>query len=61
MDKDQVVNMMLESFISDNRMMGAGNGMPEDEVEKFIEQSKPSIIYMLSNAYDKLVENKILQ
>lgn len=61
MTKDEAVAMMLESFNQDNRMMGAGSGMDEAEVEKFIEQSQPSITYMLSNAYDKLVEKNLLK
>lgn len=60
MTKDEAVELMLESFNSDNRMMGLGNGMAEDEVDKFIEQSQPSIQYMLSNAYDKLVQKGLI-
>jgi hypothetical protein len=60
MTRDQAVELMLESFNNDNRMMGAGSGMDEAEVEKFIEQSQPSLTYMLSNAYDKLAEKGLI-
>lgn len=52
--------MMLESFLSDNRMMAQGSGMPEDELEKMEEKSRPSIEYMLGNVYDLLVTKQLI-
>jgi hypothetical protein len=60
MSKEEVVKMMLESFLSDNRMMAQGSGMPEDELEKMEEKSRPSIEYMLGNVYDLLVTKQLI-
>jgi len=60
MSKEEVVKMMLESFLSDNRMMAQGSGMPEDELQKMEEKSRPSIEYMLGNVYDLLVTKQLI-
>ena len=52
--------MMLESFLRDNRMMAQGSGMPEEELQKMEEKSKPSIKYMLENVYDLLVTKQLI-
>ena len=61
MSKEEVLNIMLESFVNDNKMMAMGSGMAEEEIEKFMERSLPSIEYMLSNVYDLLVEKQIIK
>jgi len=60
MSKEEVVSMMLESFLNDNRMMAQGSGMPQDELEKMEEKSRPSIEYMLGNVYDLLVTKQLI-
>ncbi len=60
MSKEEVVSMMLESFLRDNRMMAQGSGMPEEELQKMEEKSKPSIKYMLENVYDLLVTKQLI-
>jgi hypothetical protein len=60
MTKEEVVNMMLESMEQDNRDMCERSGMPAEEAEKFMDQSRPTIVYMLDNIYSKLSEKGIL-
>jgi hypothetical protein len=60
MTKEEVVNLMLESMEQDNREMCERSGMPKEEAEKFMEQSRPSIVYMLDNIYGKLSEKGII-
>jgi 2-oxoglutarate dehydrogenase E1 component len=40
-------------------LIGRGDITPE-EAEKFIEQSQPSIVYMLNNIYDKMKEASLI-
>jgi len=44
----------------DNRQMCERSGMDMEEAEKFMEQSLPSIEYMLDNIYTKMSEQGIL-
>jgi len=60
MNKEEVVKLMLESMEQDNREMCERSGMPAEEAEKFIEQSQPSIVYMLNNIYDKMKEASLI-
>jgi hypothetical protein len=60
MNKEEVVKMMLDSMEQDNREMCERSGMPAEEAEKFMEQSRPSIVYMLNNIYDKMKEANLI-
>lgn len=60
MNKEEVVKMMLDSMEQDNREMCERSGMPAEEAEKFMEQSRPSIVYMLNNIYDKMKEASLI-
>jgi hypothetical protein len=60
MNKEEVIKMMLESMEQDNREMCERSGMPAEEAEKFMEQSRPSIVYMLNNIYDKMKEASLI-
>jgi hypothetical protein len=52
--KTETVAFMLESLNSENRAICLQNGMPEDEIDRNIEQSQQSLNYMLNNIYDKM-------
>lgn len=54
MNKDEVVALMLKSINDDNRSICEQGGMPEDEINKQIEQSQPALHIILSNMYDKM-------
>jgi hypothetical protein len=60
MTKEEVLKLMLDSMEQDNRQMCERSGMALEEAEKFIEQSRPSIEYMLDNIYTKMSEQGIL-
>ena len=59
MDKDKVVEIMLDSFNEDTRMMCQQYGMSEEDIENKIQESQMSLVFLLSNAYDKLDELKV--
>lgn len=61
MEKSEVVQVMLEQFISDNEAMAKQSGMPEEEIKELSEKSVPGIQYILANVYDKLVEKEIIK
>lgn len=52
--KTETVAFMLESLNEENRALCLQNGMAADEVERNIEQSQPSLNFILSNIYDKM-------
>lgn len=54
MNKEDAVNIMLESINSDNREMGKQAGISDADMETQISQSQPSLSFMMSNIYDKL-------
>jgi hypothetical protein len=60
MTKDEVVEMMLFSINKDNREMGKQAGISDDDMEKQIEQSQPSLTFMMSNIYDMLKEGGVI-
>jgi hypothetical protein len=54
MTKDEVLKIMLDSINEDNRTLCLHNGMTEEEAEKQIEASQPSLVFIFGNIYDKL-------
>ena len=60
-DKATFINLMINSINQDNRDICQRGGMANDEIEKSIEQSQPSLAYMAENLYNRLVEGKILK
>ena len=54
MTKEDVIDLMLKSMNSDNRMVCKQGGMAEDEIEQQITASQTPLLYMLSNMYDRL-------
>jgi ribosomal protein L7Ae-like RNA K-turn-binding protein len=60
MTKDEAVNIMLNSINEDNRSMGIQAGLNAADLEKQIEQSQASLVFMMSNIYDKLKEGGVI-
>ena len=60
MTKDEVMNIMIESINEDNRQICRRGQMPEDQIEKAIKESAPSISLIVGSLYDKLKEKNLL-
>ena len=60
MNKDEAVALMLESINYDNRQFCQDMGMSEEEIDKNIQQSQVSLGAMMSNMYDRMVEQNII-
>jgi hypothetical protein len=54
MTKEEAVTLMLDSINADNLALGLQAGLNEEELKNQIEQSQPSLGFMMSNIYDKL-------
>ena len=57
MTKEEAVNIMLESINADNLALGLQAGLEESTLKSQIDQSQPSLGFMMSNIYDKLKES----
>lgn len=60
MEEQEVIKLMLDSFNEDNRMMALQSGMSAQDVEAYINQSLPSINFMLTNVYHKMKAANLL-
>ena len=60
MTKEEVIEIMMESINSDNRIMGIQAGLNEADLDAQIVQSQPSLSFMMSNIYDKLKEGGVI-
>ena len=60
MNEQEVIALMLESLNEDNRAICQNNGMAPAEIEKQIEQSQGSLVFMMSNLYNKLKEKNLI-
>lgn len=54
MTKEEAVTLMLESINADNLALGLQAGLDEESLKSQIEQSQPSLGFMMANIYDKL-------
>ena len=54
MNKEEAVKIMLDSINEDNITFGLQAGLNEADLKSQIEQSQPSLGFMMSNMYDKL-------
>lgn len=61
MNKEEVIAVMVETFVEINKSMALMSGMSEDEVAKFIEQSTPSIEHSLTAVYEALAEKDMIK
>lgn len=60
MSKEKFVDIVINSFNDDNRMMAAGQGMSPEQVEENIEKSQQALQFMINNAYDKLKQQNLV-
>jgi len=60
MNKEDIIDLMLESINSDNRDICRNSGMSDEETNTQIDQSQPALIFMVSNMYQKLKESGII-
>lgn len=59
MDKDKAVEIMLKSFQEDTKVLAKNiPGITDEEIDQKIQESEQSLLFMLSNAYDKVEEAK---
>ena len=56
MDKEKVVMAMLEKVNNDTRSAGIQNGINLMELEQAIIKNEPSLVYLLGNLYDFIIE-----
>jgi hypothetical protein len=54
MTKEEAVSIMMESINADNLALGLQAGLEESALKSQIEQSQPSLGFMMANIYDKL-------
>ncbi len=57
MNKEEIIDLMLESINNDNREMCKQSGMSDADAEKQIADSQQSLVFIISNMYQKLKES----
>lgn len=60
MDKEEALNLMLNSINEDNRDLCLRSGMSEADAESQIAQSQPTLTLILGNMYDKMKDAGII-
>jgi hypothetical protein len=61
MNKEETVQLMLQSFEDDNMTFCLQAGMEESEAKDKISESRPTMKYFFSNIYDILLEKNIIK
>ena len=61
MSKDEVVQLMLDTFQEINYLMAVNTGMSDEDIKKNMEQAEGGLRYMLSACYDKLDQKDLLK
>lgn len=61
MNKDEVIQIMLESFEDDNMAFCFQAGMEEEEANEKMLQARPTMKYFFGNIYDLLLEKQIIK
>jgi hypothetical protein len=56
MNKEEIIDLMLESINTDNREICKQSGMSDEDAQKQIDQSQQALVFMVSNIYQKLKE-----
>jgi hypothetical protein len=60
MSKEEVLKLMLNSINQDNLALGLQAGLKEEDIKAQIDQSQPSLSFMMNNIYDKLKESGVI-
>jgi hypothetical protein len=61
MEKEKVVMAMLEKINNDTRSMGVQNNIDLMQIEQQIMQNQSSLIYLLANLHDFIVEKGLFK
>ena len=61
MDKEKVVMAMLEKINNDTRAMGVQSQVDLMQIEQQIMQNQASLIYLLSNLHDFIIEKGLFK
>ena len=59
-DRDSVINLMTRVFQNGNKIMCIQSGMSEEETDTKMQQSLPSITYLMGLIFDKMDENNLI-
>ena len=54
MNKEEALNIMMESINADNRELCKKAGLSDADADAQIAQSQPSLGFIMGNVYDKL-------
>jgi hypothetical protein len=57
MNKEEIIDLMLDSINTDNREMCKQSGMSDADAEKQIAESQQSLVFIVSNMYQRLKES----
>ena len=60
MNKEEIIDLMLDSINTDNRDMCKQFGMSDEDIEKQIDQSQTSLVFIISNMYQRLREAGVI-
>ncbi len=60
MNDQEIVAFMVQSLNEDNRAICQNNGMAPEEIEKSIEQSQQSLVFMMGNLLTKMKEKNLI-
>jgi len=60
MNDQEIVAFMVESLNADNRAICKNNGMADEDIEKSIDQSQQSLVFMMGNLYVKMKEKNLI-
>ncbi len=60
MTDQEIVSFMVESLNADNRAICENNGMDPAEIERQIEQSQQSLVFMMGNLLVKMKEKNLI-
>jgi hypothetical protein len=60
MNKEEIIDLMLDSINTDNRDMCKQFGMSDEDIEKQIDQSQASLVFIISNMYQRLREAEVI-
>lgn len=56
MNREEVISIIIESINTDNKELCLRSGMSEEQADSQIEQSQPSLQFMMENALNKLID-----
>lgn len=61
MNEQEVIDFMVNNMNEDNRVMSKQAGYTDEQIEKYISQSIPTMQIMMANIVSKLKEQDILK